>query len=308
MTFIKLIRYKNLLMVLLTMVLTKYAFLHSFITSSYFSHLNFILLTISVLLITAGGYIINDIYDVESDIINKPQKTYINKKISKKTAWVYYYFSTFSGLLIGIILSYNKHQTNNICIFIFTAIGLFLYSKHLKKTVLLGNILVSTFVLLIIILINNFEHININNGQNITRHIQLKQAYSFNLNNTIYVFVIFSFLTTLIREIIKDIEDINGDIKISAKTLPILLGRQRAAKIAFYLSCLLFFILIIVLQFLNNYYLFLSYGILLIFIPLLYFLYKLWIAKSKRDFSMLSSLMKFIMFFGILSMLLFCIN
>ena len=223
MTFIKLIRYKNLLMVLLTMVLTKYAFLHSFIISSYFSHLNFILLTISVLLITAGGYIINDIYDVESDIINKPQKTYINKKISKKTAWVYYYFSTFSGLLIGIILSYNKHQTNNICIFIFTAIGLFLYSKHLKKTVLLGNILVSTFVLLIIILINNFEHININNGQNITRHIQLKQAYSFNLNNTIYVFVIFSFLTTLIREIIKDIEDINGDIKISAKTLPILL-------------------------------------------------------------------------------------
>ena len=84
MGFLKLIRYKNLLMVLLTMVLTKYALLHSFIRNSYSSNLEPFILFLSVLLITAGGYIINDIFDVEADKINKPDNVFIDVIISKK--------------------------------------------------------------------------------------------------------------------------------------------------------------------------------------------------------------------------------
>jgi 4-hydroxybenzoate polyprenyltransferase len=82
--FLQLIRYKNLFMVVLTMVLTKYALIHSFIEKSNLSNLEFCLLSLSVLLIAAGGYIINDIIDIEADRVNKPKKVFIDVTISKK--------------------------------------------------------------------------------------------------------------------------------------------------------------------------------------------------------------------------------
>ena len=87
--------------------------------------------------------------------------------------------------------------------------------------------------------------------------------------------------------------------------MPIIIGRKRASKVAFFFTCILLVFLFIVLQFLKNDYLFLGYGIIFILLPLLYFMYKLWSAETKKDFSKLSSLMKVIMFLGILSMLLF---
>ena len=87
-SFFQLIRYKNLLMVLLTMVLTKYALINSFISQPSLTSIDFIILSLSILFITAGGYIINDFYDIEADTINKPLKVYISKRIKKKNAWV----------------------------------------------------------------------------------------------------------------------------------------------------------------------------------------------------------------------------
>ena len=119
------------------------------------------------------------------------------------------------------------------------------------------------------------------------------------------IYISFSVLTNVIREIIKDIEDINGDLKIKAKTLPIVLGRKRASKVAFFFSAVLLVVLLVVLQSLKEEYLLLFYGLIFILLPLLYFMYKLWISKTKKDFSKLSNLMKLIMLFGILSMILF---
>ena len=98
-SFLKLIRYKNLLMVLLTLVLTKYAIIDSLIST--ISDFQFILLVISILYITAGGYVINDVFDIEADKINKPSKVYIGLSISKKKALVSYFMLTIIGLIIG---------------------------------------------------------------------------------------------------------------------------------------------------------------------------------------------------------------
>ena len=144
MGFLKLIRYKNLLMVLLTMVLTKYALIHSFIDYSYLSHLEFFILISSVLSITSGGYIINDIYDVKADKTNKPNKVFIDVLISKKIAWRSYFALTFFGLFLGIYLSIKREIPYNSLYFIATTIGLFLYSKKLKKTTLIGNFITTT--------------------------------------------------------------------------------------------------------------------------------------------------------------------
>ena len=83
-SFLHLIRYKNLLMVFLSMFLTKYFLIESFISTSLLSDVDFIILTTSILLITMGGYLINDIYDIKSDKINKPDKVYITRIISIK--------------------------------------------------------------------------------------------------------------------------------------------------------------------------------------------------------------------------------
>ena len=303
-SFLKLIRYKNLLMVLLTMVLTKYALLESFLEKTYLSHFDFIILVLSVIFITAGGYIINDIYDTETDKINKPHKLFIDHKISKKNAYLGYYTSTCVGLILGIYISFSKNLPYHSFYFVFTVILLFLYSKTIKQKLFIGNILVAFLCGLVIYLTYSFDfRINkklFTNNSNIHSIHNLQYGIFF-----VKFYVFFSFITTLIREIIKDIEDIDGDLKIKAKTLPIIIGRERASRVAFVFSALLFIFFIIILQFLKNNYLFLGYGILLLILPQIYFMSKLWMAKSKKDFSKLSSFLKTIMLFGILSMLLF---
>lgn len=307
MDFLKLIRYKNLLMVLLTMVLTKYALIHSFITNSYLSNLEFSILTLSVLLITSGGYIINDIYDVEADKLNKPNKVFIDKTIPKKSAWKSYIILTLLGLILGIFVSFDSNHKTLSFIFIFTTFSLFLYSKYLKKLPLVGNFIISLFIWLIIILVASFEYKQIYNGHKYISALNLNKINSFNIDNVVWVYAFFSFLTTFIREIIKDIEDINGDLKMKANTLSILIGRKRASKVAFFFSAILLVFLLIILQFLASEPLFLGYGIIFILLPLLYFICKLWFSKSKKTYTELSNQMKVIMLFGILSMLLFTI-
>ncbi|WP_439127783.1 geranylgeranylglycerol-phosphate geranylgeranyltransferase [Polaribacter sp.] len=305
--FLKLIRYKNLLMVLLTMVLTKYALIESFIVNSYLSNLEFTFLVLSVLLITAGGYIINDIYDVEADIINKPHKLFIGKTITRKKAWKSYYLLTFWGLIISYLLSENLNLLLSNFLFLGCVLGLLFYAFFLKKKLILGNLLISIFVSLTIYIVYWYGCKFLDFIEPIPEE-QGNSLLFFQVWIKIILYTTFAFLTTLIREIIKDIEDINGDLKIKAKTLPILIGRKRASHVAFFFGCILLVFLLMVLQTIKQELLFLSYGILFILLPLLYFLYLLWKAEKKKDFSYLSSLMKLIMFLGVLSMLLFKID
>ncbi|TMM31282.1 hypothetical protein FDT66_04745 [Polaribacter aestuariivivens] len=295
--FLKLIRYKNLFMVLLTMVLTKYALIDSIVKPKYLTNYQFIILALSVLFISAGGYILNDIFDVETDKVNKPKKLFIDNTISKKNAWKSYFTLTFIGFILGFILSINRNSSFGIFIFAFSILGLYLYSYILKKRVLIGNLLVSILCGLTIVLVYSFQ----------TNYTTRGVSSGILVYYLIISYSIFAFLTTFIREIIKDIEDVDGDLKIKAKTLPIVFGRKRAARVAFFCSCILVVFLIIILQYVKNKLLFLSYGVILILLPLLYFMYLLIKAEKKKDFSKLSNLMKVIMLFGILSMLLFTV-
>lgn len=304
MYFLKLIRYKNLIMVFLTMVFVKYGLITSSIKETYLSHFEFLILAISIVMITAGGYIINDIYDIENDRINKINKLFVSVSIPLKNAWYSYFISTLVGLILGIYISFTKNLAPHSSYFIITVLSLFLYSKYLKNTVLIGNILVSTLCALVIYLVYSFDF-RINKTVFLEdlsigsiHKLQFGQAY-------IKFYILFSFLTTLVREIIKDIEDINGDLQVKAKTLPIVIGRKRASRVAFFFTGTLFISLIIMIKFLQSNVTFLLFYVLFLLLPLLYFMYLLWLAKNKKDFSKLSNLMKIIMLIGITSMLLF---
>jgi len=295
-SFLKLIRYKNLLMVLLTLVLTKYVLIKSFSSQSFLSNFHFILLSISILCITAGGYIINDVFDVLPDKINKPSKVSIGHTISKRNALISYGMFTIIGLGLGVYLSIASSNDSYSFVFIFTAIGLFLYSKLFKKIALLGNLLISSCIGLSIYLISLFEYPP-GGLIEIMPHIDMPRS-------AILFYVKFSFIATFIREIIKDIEDINGDYAAKMKTLPILIGIKRTN----------YFLLVVTFIFLyflsrNIYVTFIdgslsihnSIGILVL--PILYFFYKLLHAKTKKTYTYLSNFMKFIMLLGILTMI-----
>ena len=119
-SFLKLIRYKNLLMVLLTMVLTKYVLIESFVERSYLSNFHFSILALSVIFITAGGYVVNDIFDIETDKINKPNKVFVTKTISKKNAWYVYIILNSIGFFLGCFLSIKIQEYYYILIFLFS--------------------------------------------------------------------------------------------------------------------------------------------------------------------------------------------
>ena len=296
-SFFQLIRYKNLLMVLLTMILTKYALINSFISNPSLTSVDFIILSLSILFITAGGYIINDLYDIEADTINKPLKVYISKSISKKNAWFIYIISSTLGVILGIYLSVIKNSDFLSFYFIGTTLLLFLYSVLLKKQVFIGNLCISLLVALPIYLLYKFD----SNSKTISNILQY-----FFLSTAVFYYMFFAFLTTMIREIIKDIEDINGDYLVKLKTLPILIGKTRARNISIFLSVVLLLFLFLVS---SNYFIskkyFLGTIMLMISIIVVHFIFKSWNASTKKQFHYLSNLMKLIMFTGILSMILF---
>lgn len=294
MDFLKLIRYKNLFMVLLTLILTKYFLLDSIVPNNNFSILYFVIFSLSVLFISAFGYVINDYFDLKTDLINKPTKVYVTKIISKKDAFKISLILAIIGLTLGSVVSYLMLKTKLVSIYIFVIVSLYFYSNYLKKIAVLGNLLVAILCALPIFLLFLFI---IDDNYIIYQNIFF--CYP------ILIYLLFAIGITFIRELIKDIEDVNGDLKIKAKTLPIIIGRKRAANIAFFFSFLLLVICIRGLLVLQKNTGILLYSIIFIILPLLFFLYKLWSAKSKKDFTLLSNLLKIILFFGILSMLFF---
>lgn len=294
-SFLKLIRFQNLMMIVLIMILTKYTLLHAF-GNYLLSHLHFIGLIITVLLISAAGYIINDIHDVATDSINRPHKLLVTKSISTRRAWAYYWALTIPAVLLSILWS-----TKPIHWFLFfgTPAVLWSYTVFFKKIPILGNIVIAILVTLPAFTVFIFDFIPASTGV-----WALDRPVYF----TIIAYSIFAFLSTLIREIVKDIEDINGDYTQKMNTLPIILGIKRTRNIAIGLSLVLILSLVFVNQIVIMNPLAFGLGIYsytFLVLPLLYFLYKLWNADIKKDFTFLSDLMKWIMLLGILSMVLY---
>ena len=287
-------------MVFLSMFLTKYFLIESFISTPLLSDIDFIILTISILLITMGGYLINDIYDIESDKINKPDKVYISRIISIKSGLFLYFLTSITGLILGFYLSINKNLNHLSGFFIVTVILLFIYTKILKKLPLIGNIIVALLVSLPIFLVYEFDH----------SMISIKDIFdNLFLSIIIFFYLLFAFLTTLIREIIKDLQDIKGDNKFKLKTLPIMIGNKRTINFVVFLSFLLQLLLLLVLidSFKNDYYLILIFSITLSLL-VAYLIYKLRVPFKNNPYQLLSSLMKIIMLVGVLSMTIFKFN
>ncbi|AOW22000.1 hypothetical protein LPB138_03825 [Urechidicola croceus] len=277
-------------MIGITQILIKYVFFVNHSITSSLNNLEFILLTLSTLLITAGGYVINDIFDVNTDLINKPHKVFIGQQFSIKKSKSIYLILTSIGILIGTAVSIKVNQPFFSLIFILISVVLFYYSKKIKQVAFIGNITVAILIGLSIFLVGIFDlYPNLKSNSNNYQVLNLLLAYS-----------LFSISINLDREIIKDIEDVDGDYAQKMKTLPILIGRKRTKKIAFLVLLLHTFTLFTV-SFLYkeiNPYIFI-YALVVLMFPLLYLLSIMYTAKKKSDYKKISTYLKIIMLLGI---------
>ncbi|MBA6152440.1 geranylgeranylglycerol-phosphate geranylgeranyltransferase [Gelidibacter maritimus] len=302
MNILNLIRWKNLLMIAFVQLLIKYALFQPFIDQTELTitlnGFGFGLLVIATLCIAAAGNIINDIYDVETDLVNRPSDVIIGVKIPEKTAYALFIVLNVIGVLIGFYLSHLVGRSGFFAIFVIISALLYIYASYLKQMLLVGNILISVLVGMSILIVGVFELMPVITDQN--------QATQLTFFKILFDYALFAFLINLVREIIKDLEDVDGDYKSGMSTLPIVIGRDRASKVAFVVSLLpIFGSLYYVASYLLKYELFIGYFFVLIVVPLIYIALKTFHAKTKKHYHHISNMLKLVMLFGMLSLLLY---
>ena len=234
----------------------------------------FFLLTTATGLIAAAGYIINDYYDIKIDLVNKPERVVIGQGITRRYAILLHSVLSFLGIAIGLALDWRIGVINFVSAFL-----LWWYSNDLKRQPFIGNLVVALLTAMAIVIVDALYHTG---------------------NYLIFIYATFAFFMTLVREIIKDIEDLKGDDTFGCRTLPIIWG-MRKTKVLIYTIIFLFAATVICLNLIFGN-LPLYYFLVFLFIPLLWLLISLVRADTKKDFTLLSSFCKVILLLGVLSM------
>ncbi len=266
--FLKLIRPINLLIIGLTMYSVQLFFVVceqdlNISTGVLGNPFDYFLLVISTIMIAAAGNIINDYFDLRADRINKPNKVIIGKYIKKRWAIVWHWTLNFTAFAIAIYLSLRYNSFWYLFIHLLSINALWFYSMSLKRKFLVGNLVVAGLTALVPILCG--VHFYIQN--------QLPSFTEFNFetnlenwemklsNNGIYILLLafFAFFSNLVREILKDVQDVAGDKNLRAKTIPIAIGEKNAIRIGAMLLaiCPIFYVVICLL---NHFYGVLSYS------------------------------------------------
>jgi 4-hydroxybenzoate polyprenyltransferase len=300
---LKLIRFQNLLMIALMQCIIRYGFLKLQKVELALADWQFALLVLSTIFIAAGGYIINDIMDQETDSINRPNQVIVGRSISESMAYNLYFGFTIAGALIGFYLSNLIYRDNFFGIFIITSLLLYIYATSFKQIAVIGNILVSLALALSVIIVGLFDIIPATD--------QVNRFQMMLWLELLFDYAVFAFLLNFIREIIKDLEDIKGDYNQGMRTLPIVLGVSRTAKVVAVITVIA---TVILLWYINNHlmnsglYIATLYALVFLISPLIFAVVKVWTAATQKEFHLLSNVIKAVIFFGILFILIVNLN
>lgn len=310
--FLILIRFKNLIIIALTQYLIRYAIIEPMVNLSSFelqlSHFNFFLMSFATVLIAAGGYIINDYFDTRIDRVNRPDLVVIDTYIKRRVAMGAHIVSSIAGILLGFYVAAQAGVYQLGFIYAISSGMLWFYSTDFKRQLLVGNLVISFLTALVPIMVPLFEIPLLNKAYG---EILLEANTDFTfLLRFVGAYSIFAFLSSMIREIIKDMEDVNGDTSYGRTTLPIAIGIEKSKLAVISLSLFLIIGLAYIqyLQLLAKDFTFFIYILLLIQAPLIYLIIKLRKATDKNAFAFISQIVKAIMLAGILSSVLVFIN
>jgi 4-hydroxybenzoate polyprenyltransferase len=309
---LKLIRWQNLLIVVLTMCLMRYGILDSVLsrmmvplysTSGHLAPMilqmpliDFILLVLATVLLTAGGYVINDYFDIKTDLINRG-KVIVGTKIPRKQAMMWHNILNLLGVAIGFFVSWKSGYIWMGLLFLIVSGLLYFYSASYKRQFLVGNVIVALLTAMVPMLVVIYE---------------APFLFSYYALNAVKIpsiaiiffwvggFAVFAFITTLTREIIKDIEDFEGDVAYGRNTIPVVIGILTTKIVTICLIVITIAMLCLSWFFFVTDYVTLIYLSVLVVIPLIIVVYLVIKSTSRRQLHSASRLMKIIMLTGIL--------
>jgi len=304
--FLKLVRVENLVIIVLTQVLMHYLvfqklFNDADVPSNIYIKL-FGLIVISTVLIAAAGYIINDYFDVKTDLINHPDTVVVDKVIKRRLAIILHITLTTLGVILG---AYTALKTGYLRLAIFhflTATALWFYSTHFKKQLLVGNIVVSLLTASVPFITFVFEIAYLQ--KTIPEFSGHYMPVILSASKITLMFCLFAFITSFAREIIKDMEDYKGDKATGGKTMPISWGIRTSKIVTFFLLAITIILLLVVVyntikyksEILSIGNLYIAIGLV---IPLIFLSIMTLKANTPKQFKHASLFLKFIMLIGI---------
>jgi len=263
-----------------------------------FSKLHFFFLVMATVLITAAGYVINDYFDTKTDLLNRPERVILGRKLNRRWAILLHIIFNTIGIGLGAYISFYIGLPILTLVFVMITGILWFYSTTYKRQFLIGNVIVALLTALVPLMVLLFEIPLLREKYGLLM-IELKANFNYVIL-WVTAFSFYAFLLTLIREIIKDVEDFEGDNAYGRNTLPIVLGVMNTKIVVITFILLTEFSLIYVyFRFLKDIITLIYFSIFLI-IPLLMLLYKIFVAKERKDYHFASNLSKAIMFAGIL--------
>lgn len=272
---LRLSRINNLIIVALTQYFAAIFLISDYTTVEILSDIRFFGVVLSTVILSASGYFINDYYDIKIDLVNKPKKVIVGKNIKRRYVMVAHLIFNGIGVLLSTWISLWIGLVSIVSAFL-----LWLYSNRLKRLPLVGNLVVAALTGATLLLLN---------------------LYFDQHNILVYTYAFLAFGINLIREIVKDCEDLKGDASFGARSLVVVLGIRRTKWVLYfvvglYALALYFFILAIKDYLLTIYF-------CLMTIPFIYFCYLLYKADTTAHFGILSQFCKWLIIAGILSMI-----
>jgi 4-hydroxybenzoate polyprenyltransferase len=300
--FFRLIRFSNLVIIAITQYFIRWFILKPILVTGGFKvqlgTFQFAMLVISTVLIAAAGYIINDYFDRKTDLINRPGKVIVGRLINRRYAMIFHIIFSAMGVLAGAYVAYSIGRLSLTIIFLFAVGVLWFYSTTYKNQILVGNLVISVLVglvpLMVLLfelplLVKKYELYNLTRGLNFDYLIFWVCAYAG-----------FAFLINLIREIIKDMEDYEGDAVFGRQSIPIVWGMKAARNIVIVLIGFVILPILYLLYFHLSDKISFTYIILFIVVPLLLIAFGTFWASSKNHYHTLSNMIKLTMLTGLL--------
>ena len=303
--FFKLVRWPNLLMTALMMCLVYHCVM------GVASTIGFALLTISVVFIFAGGYAINDIFDKEIDAVNKPDKLIVGKIFTEKQCNIFYWTLTLIGMVCALLSSVihcgDRFLTIFLCLLLLICV-FYSYSSRYKKKLVIGNVIVSLSIAFVVFLPWLFQVLSMCGDEMMLIENEVWMHESLRM---VLIYTSFAFLLTLIREIVKDMEDVEGDGLSHCRTIPIVWGIKTAQIIVLVLGVLAFVMIMYAKEDLHGLgyktasYMLNASGVFMFMMVLGGNLFGLMDAnfRTSRQFHIQSIAMKISMLIGVLSMI-----
>ena len=313
--FLRLIRWKNILVIALTMMamrmLVIFPVFKVYGIDMMFPDWGFYMLMLGTMLIAAGGYVINDYFDVHIDSVNRSKKMIVGAAMPRRKAIALHLWLSIFGLAFGIAATVATHRFWYVFVFIGAFILLWIYSRDLKKTAFWGNLLIAMLSGIVPLLVGMTEYFAVADSisyWDICHINAVKMAMQ-----VIIFFSVFAFLFSLMREIVKDCEDIEGDRLNGVRSIPVKIGLKKTNIIVAVLALVsAFAVLFFWFYYLSRtrFFMFESAPVFylgaFVILPTIVCGVISLFGTTKRKYSFLSAAIKWIMVIGIAFSIVFC--